>query len=106
MWVDLEIIKLSEVRQRRNILWDPLCEESKKRGCKWIYVQNTRDPQNEFMVAGRKDVGEGTVKEFGMDMNTLLYLKRIPNKDLLYSTWNSAQYYAAVLPDGSLGENG
>ena len=65
-----------------------------------------RKDANEFMVAGRKDVGEGTVKEFGMDMYTLLYLKRITNKDLLYSTWNSAQHYAAVLPDGSLGENG
>ena len=44
------------------------------------------------MVAGRKDVGEGTVKEFGIDMNTLLYLKWITNKELLYSTWNSAQH--------------
>ena len=28
--------------------------------------------------------GEGTVREFGMDMYTLLYLKWITNKDLLY----------------------
>ena len=27
-----------------------------------------------------------------MDMDTLLYLKQIINKDLLYSTGNSAQY--------------
>ena len=32
------------------------------------------------------------VREFGMDMYTLLYLKRITNKDLLNSTENSAQY--------------
>ena len=31
------------------------------------------------------------VKEFGMDMYMLLYLKWITNKDLLYSTGNSAQ---------------
>ena len=37
-------------------------------------------------------VGEGIVREFGMDMYTLLYLKCITNKDLLYSTGNSAQY--------------
>ena len=37
-------------------------------------------------------MGEGTVKEFGIDMYTLLYLKWITNKDLLYSTENSAQY--------------
>ena len=35
--------------------------------------------------------GEGIVREFGMDMYTLLYLKWITNKDLLYSTGNSAQ---------------
>ena len=29
--------------------------------------------------------------EFGIDMYTLLYLKRITNKDLLNSTGNSAQ---------------
>ena len=36
-----------------------------------------------------------------MDMYTVLYLKQITNKDLLYlctyqSTWNSAQYYVAA----------
>ena len=33
------------------------------------------------------------VREFGMVMYTLLYFKWITNKDLLYSTWNSAQHY-------------
>ena len=28
-----------------------------------------------------------------MDMYTLLYFKWITGKDLLYSTWNFAQYY-------------
>ena len=37
--------------------------------------------------------GEGIVREFGIDMYTVLYLKWIANKDLLYSTGNSAQYY-------------
>ena len=36
--------------------------------------------------------GRGTVREFGTDIYTLLYLKWITNKDLLYSTGNSAQY--------------
>ena len=41
------------------------------------------------MVAERKDrVPEGIVKEFGMDMYTLLYLKWITNKDLLDSPCN------------------
>ena len=36
------------------------------------------------------------VREFGMDMYTLLYLKQITNKDLLYSVGNSAQCYVAA----------
>ena len=32
-----------------------------------------------------------------MDMYTLLYLKWITNKDLLYSTWNSVQCYVPAL---------
>ena len=37
--------------------------------------------------------GEGIVKNFGKVMYTLLYLKWITNKNLLYSAWNSAQCY-------------
>ena len=33
-------------------------------------------------------------------MYTLLYVKWITNKDLLYSTWNSAQCYAAARMGG------
>ena len=39
---------------------------------------------------------EGIVWEFGRDMYTLLYLKWITNKDLLYSTGKSAQNYVAA----------
>ena len=49
---------------------------------------------------------EGIVREFWMDMYTLLYLKWIINKDLLYSTVNSAQCYVAAWMGGHLGENG
>ena len=41
-----------------------------------------------------------------MDMYTLLYLKWITNKDLLYSTGDSAQCYVAAGGEGSLGEIG
>ena len=40
--------------------------------------------------------GKGIVREFGMDRYTLLYLKWIINKDILYSTWKSDQYYVAA----------
>ena len=48
--------------------------------------------------------GEGIVREFGMDMDTLLYLKWITNKDLLYRTGNSA--HCSVKPEGIWRENG
>ena len=44
------------------------------------------------------------VKEFGMDRYTLLCLKWITNKDLLYSTGNSAQCYVADWMGGEFGE--
>ena len=48
-------------------------------------------------------MGEGIVKEFGIDMYTLLYLKSITNKDLLYSIRNSALRYAAAWMGGDFG---
>jgi len=51
-------------------------------------------------------LGERIVREFGMNMYTLLYFKWITNKDLLYSAWNSAQCYVALDSKGALGENG
>ena len=54
------------------------------------------DLENELMVARRKDRGEGIVREFGMNVYTMRYLKWITNRDLLYSTWNSAQCYVAA----------
>ena len=38
-----------------------------------------------------------------MDMYTLLYIKWITNKDLLYSTWNSAQCYRPAWMGGTFG---
>ena len=44
------------------------------------------------MVTSRERWWAGIVREFGIDMYTLLYFKWITNKDLLYSTGNSTQY--------------
>ena len=57
------------------------------------YFQNKKrltDLEDELMVARREGQGEGIVKEFGMDLYTLLCLKWITNKDLLHSTGSSA----------------
>ena len=56
------------------------------------------------MVTRGKGVGERIVREFQIDMTTLLYSKWITNKDLLYSTWNSAQCYVAAWMGGVFGE--
>ena len=38
-----------------------------------------------------------------MDMYTLLYLKWVTNKELLYSAWDSAQCYVAACMGGEFG---
>ena len=48
-------------------------------------------------------MGEGIVRTFGMYKYTVLYLKRITNKDLLHSTGNSAQCYVAARMGGEFG---
>ena len=50
------------------------------------------------MVAGGKDI-----KDFGKVKYTLLYLKQITNKYLLYSTWTSAQCYMPAWMGGEFG---
>ena len=50
--------------------------------------------------------GRGIIWEFGMDMYTLLYLKWITNKELLFGTWNSAQCYVVPWMGEESGEIG
>ena len=45
------------------------------------------------MVDGGEGCEKGIVRELGLDMYTLLCLKWIANKDLLYRTRNSAECY-------------
>ena len=104
-WVDLEMLIPSEIRQgKRNIIWYLLHVESKKKWYKWTYAQ-TRNRFTDLWLPGWR-MGEGIIRVFKIDMNTLLYLKWITNKDLLSSTGNSAQCYVAAWMGGVLGENG
>ena len=51
--------------------------------------------------------GEGIVRDFGMVVYTLLYLKCITNKNPLYSTWNSLSVMCWPGCKGNLeGKNG
>ena len=56
------------------------------------------DLENKLIVARGEEWGERIVRELGIDMETLLYLKWI-NKDLLYSTCMQQPGW-----EGSLGE--
>ena len=56
------------------------------------------------MVIIREGWGKGVGRELGMDMSTLLYLMQITNRDLLYSTWNSAQCSGAAWTGEEFGE--
>ena len=55
------------------------------------------------MVASGEGCGKEIVKEFGIQLYTLLNLKEITNKDLLCSTGNSAQCYLAAWMGGEFG---
>ena len=48
-------------------------------------------------------MGERIVREFRMDIFTLLYLKWTTNNHILYSTWNSVQCYVAAQIGGESG---
>ena len=83
--------------------------ESKKKLYKRTYLQNRKrltDLKNTFWLLGRgggEECREGTVRELEVVMYTLLYLKWIINKALLYSPGNSAQCYVAAWMGGDFG---
>ena len=52
---------------------------------------------------GARGWGEGIARELGIDVNILLYLKWIANKDLLYGTGKSAHCYVAAWMEEKFG---
>ena len=62
--------------------------------------------ENKLMGFWREGSGKGTVREFGMNMYTLLYLEWVTDKDLLYSTCNSAQCCVPAWMGGEFGGEG
>ena len=51
-------------------------------------------------------MGEGILRELGMDMDTLLYLTWRTSKDLLSSAGNSAPCHVEAWMGAEFGENG
>ena len=71
-WMDLEIVILSEVRQRKtNIIWYCLHVESKKRV--QMNLSTNKDVENNLWLPGGR--GWGISWETGIDIYTLLYTK-------------------------------
>ena len=69
--------------------------ESKKKMMQMNLLQTRNrftNLENKLMVTKGERSGGGINWEFGIDIYTLLYLKWITNKDLLYSTRCYAQY--------------
>ena len=68
-WMDLEIIILSEVRQRKtNIIWYHSYVESKKKWHKWTYLHNRNrltDIENKLVVTNGEREGEGQFRGEG-----------------------------------------
>ena len=64
------------------------------------------DLENQFMVIRREGWREGMVREFGMDMYTLLYLKWSANKDLYIGHGPLLNFMWQPGWEGSMGENG
>ena len=62
--------------------------------------------ENQLTVTRQGRLREGMVRESETDKYTLLYLKWITHKDLLYSTGNSAQCYVTPGWKGRVGDMG
>jgi len=80
---------------------------SRKKRYNWTDLQNRNRLtvlESELRVAREKNWGRD--REFGIDMYTLLHLKWITDKDLLYSIENSTQVMWQPGWEGSLKENG
>ena len=64
------------------------------------------DLESELMAASREGWWEEIVREFGIDLYTLLNLKCKTSKDLLCSTGDSARCHAAAWMGRGVGETG
>ena len=72
--------------------------------CINFYERETNSQRKNLWLPWGKNEGKREiVKEFGINMYTLLYLKWITNKFLLYSTGNSAKCYVAAWMGGEFG---
>ena len=96
-WMGLEINILSEVSQTEKDKYHMIllvCGILKKNGTnELIYktrVESQMQKTNLWLPEGKEE--EGISQETRINIYTLLCIKQITNKNLLYSTGNSTQY--------------
>ena len=93
IWMDLEIIILSEVRKKYKYLMISLICMASKIWHKWTYLWNRQTHRHREQTCGCQGGGRaGEGWEFGISRYKLLHIKWINNKVLLYSTGNCSQY--------------
>ena len=84
-----------------------LYEKFHKSYCSCFIKSTQADLENELWLLGvGGKVGGKIVKETGMDVYTLLYLKRMTNKDLLHTHGTLLSIMWQPGEEGSLGQNG
>ena len=96
-WMDLEIIILSEVSQTEKDKYHMTLLVSRilKNDEMNLFTKQKQTHRRRKQIYGyqRGKGQEGINQKFGSNICTLLYIKQIINKDLLYSTGNSTQYF-------------
>ena len=81
-----------ELEMTKRQIYDIAYLWNLKNGFKWTYLQNRLiDLENKLWLPEGKG-GEAIHLEIGIDIETLLYIKQITDKNLLYSTGNFTQY--------------
>ena len=93
-WMNLESVILSEVNwtaKEKYWITSLICGIQKELKQMNLLIKQKEIHRPRKWTCGCQ--GEGIVKEFGKAMYTLPYSKWIINKDLVHSTWNSAQCY-------------
>ena len=94
-WMDLEIFILSEVSQKEKDKYYMVLfirGISKNDTNELIYkTEIDSQTQKTNLRLPKRERGQIN-QEFGIKIFTLLYIKQITNKDLVYSTGNSIQY--------------
>ena len=101
--MDREMVTLCEVGQTEK---EKYCTIPQRNNTNELIYKTETDQSTHLQLPGGGRMGEEVDRYFRMDTHTLLYLKWITNKDLLYSTGNSAQCHVPAWMGGEFGENG